>query len=407
MLAAAAGGVGSAAAMEDGALALGGAAPPPPGVLGRGAAPGVLLLRPADMEALPPSGAASSAAMEDGAPAPRAAGAEARGGHMGSSSGAHSAAAAAAADVLGRATVPRAPMFDCKHCGAHNMYDVDALCYRCLLAASAATVTARKRKRGGPVCIECKMRDVDVAGEKCDACVYANYTLLAAEQSGSALKDTVHLELLDYLLTIVLMRDANLTKEDMVDIALGYLEMALPRPIPAGRVEEHVRAVFPQLHKCAKERSTGRPLAAGEAFNPAVHKWDVAATHADWALKYAAAYDAPPPDPIVPLSILRERRAQDAARELEDATRLLASKAVNKDHALRGVRAAGGSGRGWRHGVRAGGSGRAWRQRSQRRCGARVGGTSSARCRGGSAWRPSGQLWSAAAAAVPMCLAHE
>ncbi len=94
-----------------------------------------------------------------------------------------------------------------------------------------------------------------------------------------ALVDTVHCELLDYFLTTALQENLALGKDDIVDLALGYLKMAVPRPIPPARVAEHVRDVFPQLLKFATQRASGRPLAAGEAFVPSVHAWDAAATY--------------------------------------------------------------------------------------------------------------------------------
>ena len=127
-----------------------------------------------------------------------------------------------------------------------------------------------------------------------DADELQRYAQLAEEQNGSLLKGTVHCELLDYLLTIALQRNQELSREDIVDLALGYLEVALPRPIPAARVEDHVNAVFPLLRKYAAARASGRDVAAGEQFNPAVHKWDADATYSDWARKYEAAYTVAP-----------------------------------------------------------------------------------------------------------------
>ena len=122
-----------------------------------------------------------------------------------------------------------------------------------------------------------------------------------------ALVDTVHCELLDYFLTTALQENLALGKDDIVDLALGYLKMAVPRPIPPARVAEHVRDVFPQLLKFATQRASGRPLAAGEAFDPSVHAWDAAATYEDWKRAYEEVYSKLPPDSILPLSILRER----------------------------------------------------------------------------------------------------
>ena len=141
-----------------------------------------------------------------------------------------------------------------------------------------------------------------------------------------ALVDTVHCELLDYFLTTALQENLALGKDDIVDLALGYLKMAVPRPIPPVRVAEHVRDVFPQLLKFATQRASGRPLAAGEAFDPSVHAWDAAATYEDWKRAYEEVYSKLPPDSILPLSILREREAADAARECAEAEHLAASK---------------------------------------------------------------------------------
>ena len=228
-------------------------------------------------------------------------------------------------------SVPASPAKQC----AHGVRIKDSICLLCERAGSAAPEARRKQKRNF-TCVKCKLRDVDAEGEECEVCVLSNYTLLAAEQNGSALHGTVHLELMDYLLTIVLMKNGTLTKGDIEDIALGYLEQALPRPIPEKRVKDHVNSVFSELLKCATQRSSGRPIVVGEAFDPAVHKWDVDATHSDWALKYKAAYGCSPPDNIVPLSTLRERRAREAERvkeeEKRNVKRLAAIKATNARH---------------------------------------------------------------------------
>ena len=149
-----------------------------------------------------------------------------------------------------------------------------------------------------------------------------------SEESG-ALVGTMYCQLLDYFLTTALQKNLALCKDDIVDMALGYLEMAVPRPIPPARVEEHVRGVFSELLKHATQRASGRPLAAGEAFDPSVHAWDAAATYEDWERAYTAAFSVPPPASILPLSILRERRAADAARVIAEAERLAASKFVD------------------------------------------------------------------------------
>jgi hypothetical protein len=71
-----------------------------------------------------------------------------------------------------------------------------------------------------------------------------------SEESG-ALVGTMHCQLLDYFLTTALHKNLALCKDDIVNMALGYLEMAVPRPIPPARVEEHVRGVFSELLKHA------------------------------------------------------------------------------------------------------------------------------------------------------------
>lgn len=173
---------------------------------------------------------------------------------------------------------------------------------RPLRAASGA-----KRKAAEHRCIECGDASVDAAGAVCTLCELLRYAQLAKEQNGSIFAGTVHCELLDYLLTIALQRNLNLSREDIVDLALGYAEVALPRPIPATRVKDHVSAVFPLLRKYAAARAGGRPVADGEQFNPSVHKWDADATYSDWARKYEAAYSVAPPANIVAHSVLRER----------------------------------------------------------------------------------------------------
>jgi hypothetical protein len=84
------------------------------------------------------------------------------------------------------------------------------------------------------------------------------------------------------------------------DIAKGYGVDALiiHRPeITLERVVAHARDVYPSLRKAAAQRSAPlcRPREDGEAFDPAVHIWDVGATRLDWVEKYEAAYGGAPP----------------------------------------------------------------------------------------------------------------
>ena len=170
-----------------------------------------------------------------------------------------------------------ASLESCAACSALSAADVQ----RAAAAGGAASVAT-------PPSPPASIAHVDDADE------LQRYAQLAEEQNGSLLKGTVHCELLDYLLTIALQRNQGLSREDIVDLALGYLEVALPRPIPAARVEDHVNAVFPLLRKYAAARASGRDVAAGEQFDPAVHKWDADATYSDWARMYEAAYTVAP-----------------------------------------------------------------------------------------------------------------
>ena len=161
-------------------------------------------------------------------------------------------------------------------------------------ALSAADVQRAAAAAGGAASVATPPSPPASIAHVDDADELQRYAQLAEEQNGSLLKGTVHCELLDYLLTIALQRNQGLSREDIVDLALGYLEVALPRPILAARVEDHVNAVFPLLRKYAAARASGRDVAAGEQFNPAVHKWDADATYSDWARKYEAAYTVAP-----------------------------------------------------------------------------------------------------------------
>jgi len=143
------------------------------------------------------------------------------------------------------------------------------------------------------------------------ALVLKDFATRARQQTGATLYGTVHCELLDYYTTIELQKHfaqlhlgapppPPLQREDVEDIAKGYGVDALiiHRPeITLERVVAHARDVFPSLRKAAAQRSAPlcRPREDGEAFDPAVHIWDVGATRQDWEEKYEAAYGVAPP----------------------------------------------------------------------------------------------------------------
>ena len=143
------------------------------------------------------------------------------------------------------------------------------------------------------------------------ALVLKDYATRAREQTGATLYGTVHCELLDYYTTIELQKHfaqlhlgapppPPLQREHVEDIAKGYGVDALiiHRPeITLERVVAHARDVYPSLRKAAAQRSAPlcRPREDGEAFDPAVHIWDVGATRLDWEEKYEAAYGGAPP----------------------------------------------------------------------------------------------------------------
>ena len=143
------------------------------------------------------------------------------------------------------------------------------------------------------------------------ALVLKDYATRARQQTGATLYGTVHCELLDYYTTIELQKHfaqlhlgapppPPLQREDVEDIAKGYGVDALiiHRPeITLERVVAHARDVYLSLRKAAAQRSAPlcRPREDGEAFDPAVHIWDVGATRLDWAEKYEAAYGGAPP----------------------------------------------------------------------------------------------------------------
>jgi hypothetical protein len=141
--------------------------------------------------------------------------------------------------------------------------------------------------------------------------VLKDYATRAAQQLGSKLDGTVHCELLDYYACIMLQQHfaalhiaaplpPPMLRADVVDIAKGYYVAALRHLRPEITIESvaaHASAVFPQLRAIAAERSPPlrRALEDGEAFDAAVHVWDVDATREDWASKYTAAYKGAPP----------------------------------------------------------------------------------------------------------------
>jgi hypothetical protein len=160
--------------------------------------------------------------------------------------------------------------------------------------------------------------------------VLKDYATRAAQQLGSKLDGTVHCELLDYYACIMLQQHfaalhfaaplpPPMLRADVVDIAKGYYVAALRHLRPEITIESvaaHASAVFPQLRNIAAERSPPlrRALEDGEAFDAAVHVWDVDATREDWASKYTAAYKGAPPI-ITPYSVMAAALAVLEARE--------------------------------------------------------------------------------------------
>ena len=138
-----------------------------------------------------------------------------------------------------------------------------------------------------------------------------DYATRAAQQLGSKLDGTVHCELLDYYACIMLQQHfaalhiaaplpPPMLRADVVDIAKGYYVAALRHLRPEITIESvaaHASAVFSQLRAIAAERSPPlrRALEDGEAFDAAVHVWDVDATREDWVEKFTAAYKGAPP----------------------------------------------------------------------------------------------------------------
>ena len=169
--------------------------------------------------------------------------------------------------------------------------------------------------------------------------VLKDYATRAAQQLGSKLDGTVHCELLDYYACIMLQQHfaalhiaaplpPPMLRADVVDIVKGYYVAALRHLRPEITIESvaaHASAVFPQLRAIAAERSPPlrRALVDGEAFDAAVHVWDVDATREDWASKYTAAYKCAPPI-ITRYSVMAAAQAA-----LEERERL--SKAAVRD----------------------------------------------------------------------------
>jgi hypothetical protein len=186
-----------------------------------------------------------------------------------------------------------------------------------------------------------RKRDVERARNAERALVLKDYATRARQQTGATLYGTVHCELLDYYTTIELQKHfaqlhlgapppPPLQREDVEDIAKGYGVDALiiHRPeITLERVVAHARDVYPSLRKAAAQRSAPlcRPREDGEAFDPAVHIWDVGATRLDWAEKYEAAYGGAPPrierysDKVKAQEALEERERRGDAEQARQA----------------------------------------------------------------------------------------
>lgn len=168
--------------------------------------------------------------------------------------------------------------------------------------------------------------------------VLKDYATRASQQRGSTFPGTVHCELLDYYVTIMLQvyfaalplaapLPPPMLRAYVVDVSKGYCVAALQihRPeITIERVAAHASAAFPQLRTFAAERSAPlrRALEDGEAFDPAVHIWGVDATRKDWAEKYTAAYESGPPTIILYSDMVKAQEAREARERLSnDAVR--------------------------------------------------------------------------------------
>ena len=168
--------------------------------------------------------------------------------------------------------------------------------------------------------------------------VLKDYATRASQQRGSTFPGTVHCELLDYYVTIMLQvyfaalpiaapLPPPMLRAYVVDVSKGYCVAALQihRPeITIERVAAHASAAFPQLRTFAAERSAPlrRALEDGEAFDPAVHIWGVDATRKDWAEKYTAAYESAPPTIILYSDMVKAQEAREARERLSnDAVR--------------------------------------------------------------------------------------